>query len=154
MKTLLNIVLFTFLTAGFFSVSEASDNSTESRQSSGSSDLKEQFEHLATAALPVLKLQNNNQLYDYLVEIGNNKQEVGLRLDVAHGEVWVPNSDYFQRCYQTTNSNTASLTTTIDSFSSFNVPTPIISSNKTLTTVTLEDTTTTSVLPTSLQLIW
>lgn len=149
MKTLLNIVLFTFLTAGFFSVSEASDNSTESRQSSGSSDLKEQFEHLATAALPVLKLQNNNQLYDYLVEIGNNKQEVGLRLDVAHGEVWVPNSDYFQRCYQTTNSNTASLTTTIDSFSSFNVPTPIISSNKTLTTVTLEDTTTTSVLPTS-----
>lgn len=81
----------------------------------------------STSALPVLNLfPRDGNLFDYAVQMGENDQPVGLRLDIAQGDVWVPASSDFPECNA---SPSFYKPTTIDQYTSFIVtdsPTPTI----------------------------
>lgn len=105
------------------------------------------FEDFSTTGLPVLNLfPRNGRNFDYVVQIGANDDQVGLRLDIVQGDIWVPASSDFPEC---TVSSTFVRSTTIDQFTSFAVPTDPIETVMTVYTTYPESTATSTISVTS-----
>ncbi|TID23864.1 hypothetical protein CANINC_003156 [Pichia inconspicua] len=75
------------------------------------------YESFLTTALPVINLfPRDGNVFDYVVQMGENEQQVGLRLDLVQGDIWVPASSEFPEC---TASPSYYRYTTIDQYTSF-----------------------------------
>ncbi|ODQ44295.1 hypothetical protein PICMEDRAFT_13502 [Pichia membranifaciens NRRL Y-2026] len=48
-----------------------------------------------------MKLIPGNGYYDYLLQVGEHKQDMGLRIDILQGDVWLPASSAFIPCSAT-----------------------------------------------------
>lgn len=91
----------------------ASTTLSSNTASALSSSLQKEYSPLSTSSLPVVRFVSGNNYFDYLLQVGGQKQELGLRLDVLEGEVWLPASTAFIQCSATSKSSYSRTYTTI-----------------------------------------
>lgn len=104
-KNIKLILFFSFLFGYFTDASSISNPS-----SSTSNGVNTLYESFSTSMLPTIHFfKGNKPLFDYIVQVGENKQQIGLRLDLVQGDVWLPAASAFQNCNATTTKETTTL---------------------------------------------
>lgn len=105
------------------------------------------YQDFSTSVLPIINLfPRDGNIFDYIVEIGENNEPLGLRLDIAQGDIWVPASSEFPECDVSPSFYTR---TTIQQYTSFSVPSDPIETVITVYTTYPESTATSVISATS-----